>query len=361
MLGPSGFFLPAEADSMMQETNDIELLHTSEEGFNELYRVCKNGRFFVYKALKEEYRGNILYEQLLSKDFGIGFSLSHSGICQYFAKIKHPVLGNCIIMEWIDGCTLEELIAKGKADSRLSRKIICEICEALDYMHRKQVIHRDLKPENILITHNGQNVKLIDFGLSDADSYSILKAPAGTRIYASPELVAGEQVDLRSDIWSLGIIINELSRRYRHIAATCLRRDRDRRYGSALEVRDAVLKESSRKLRNAVIWISAVIATAAISAIIYMRETSVESQASEVPQTEQTAPTVPQSAAADTVMVQVMPQSKKQAAQPIETGASQSIETETEEIEESDEDINVDELDKLFDNAAQSILQATPH
>ena len=182
MLGPSGFFLPAGAGNTDHDSNDLELIHSSEEGFNELYRICKNGRFFVYKALKAEFRGNNLYEDLLDKDFNIGFSLNHSGICQYYAKIAHPVIGNCIVMEWIDGCTLESLISKGKIEGKLAKKIICEICDALDYMHRKQVIHRDLKPENIIITHNGLNVKIIDFGLSDTDSYGTLNVPAGTRI-----------------------------------------------------------------------------------------------------------------------------------------------------------------------------------
>ncbi len=260
MLGPSGFFLPAGAGNTDNDSNDLELIHSSEEGFNELYRICKNGRFFVYKSLKAEFRGNNLYEDLLDKDFNIGFSLNHSGICQYYAKISHPVIGRCIVMEWIDGCTLESLISKGKIEGKLAKKIICEICDALDYMHRKQVIHRDLKPENIIITHNGLNVKIIDFGLSDTDSYGALKVPAGTRIYASPELIAGDHVDNRSDIWSLGVIINEISGRYRLVASRCLHRDKKKRYGSAEEVRKGILKEPARKARLAVMW--AVIITA---------------------------------------------------------------------------------------------------
>ena len=58
MLGPSGFFLPSGPENADTASNDLELIHTSKDGFNELYRVCKNGRFFVYKALKEEFRGN---------------------------------------------------------------------------------------------------------------------------------------------------------------------------------------------------------------------------------------------------------------------------------------------------------------
>ena len=250
MLGPSGFFLPAEEVNTLHTGNDIELIHTSKDGFNELYRVCKNGRFFVYKALKEDFRGNLLYEELLTKDFDIGFSLTHPGLCQYFGKISHPTIGNCIVMEWIDGCTLEEFITTKGISRQLAQKIICEICDALDYMHRKQVIHRDLKPENILITHNGQNVKIIDFGLSDTDSFATFKAPAGTKIYASPELLAGETIDNRSDIWSLGVMISELHPFYKHVAKKCLNRNKDQRSATAVEVKKAIMKEKTRRVWN---------------------------------------------------------------------------------------------------------------
>ena len=262
MLGPSGFFMANGPEDSPISSTDLELAYSSQSGFNVLYRGCKNGRFFIYKGLKPEYIGNPIYEDLLKKDFDIGFSLSHNGICQYYAMIRHPQNGNCIVMEWIDGCTLEELISRKTIDRHLARKIICEICDALEYMHGKQVIHRDLKPENILVTHNGKNAKIIDFGLSDTDSYNRFKGPAGTRIYASPELKAGEQADGRSDLWSLGMIMNEMTGKYRHVAGKCLRRDKERRYHSAAQVRKAVMQEGARK---AVIWTSVILAAVVIA------------------------------------------------------------------------------------------------
>lgn len=263
MLGPSGFFMPDTSGSIDSNSPELELIHTSADGFNELYRGCKNGRFFVYKALKKEFRGNPLYEELLRKDFNIGFSLSHICICQYYGMVDFPKIGNCIIMEWIDGSTLESLIRSGQIDKPLARKIICDICDALEYIHRKQIIHRDLKPENIMITNNGRNVKIIDFGLSDADSYNILKAPAGTKVYASPELLAGAHIDSRTDIWSLGLIIKELNNNYNNIASKCLRRDKDKRYRSATDVGKAIRNAHSRKALN-IAAISLLILTAAL-------------------------------------------------------------------------------------------------
>ena len=248
MLGPSGFFQTIDGGDSPISSSDLEIIHDSEVGFNTLYKVSKNGRFFVYKALKKEYAGNPLYEELLKKDFNIGFSLTHSNICQYYGMVNLPLIGNCIVMEWVDGCSLETMIEQGRIDKDVARKIICELCDALDYMHRKQVVHRDLKPENILVTYNGNNVKIIDFGLSDTDSYNVFKAPAGTKVYASPELLAGEQIDGRSDIWSLGMVMNEITPYYRHVASRCMRRDARKRYGTASDVKNAVLDEGRRRV-----------------------------------------------------------------------------------------------------------------
>lgn len=344
MLGPSGFFLADGPGSIHSDFDNLELIHSSREGFSELYRICKNGRFFVYKALKKEYRSNLLYEELLKKDFNIGFSLSHSGICQYYAKIEHPLIGSCIVMEWIDGCTLEELIARGRPDSGFAQKIICELCDALDYMHRKQVLHRDLKPENILITHNGQNVKVIDFGLSDTDSYNTLKAPAGTRLYASPELVAGETIDSRSDIWSLGMIINEISGKYRHISRKCLQHDREKRFGNATEVKESIMREGARTIT---LWIVSIILTAGLAAGIFTLWNST-AVTTGIPQQSQSEFTVISADTTDIIQADttlVVPAKPPQ--KPVRT---------SEPPEQKQDNIDAESLDKMFNEAAQQIL-----
>lgn len=234
MFGPSGFFTPGGVDDFVS-SQEMELFHSSRDGFNDLYRASRNGRLFVYKALKPEYVGNVMYEDLLRKDFNIGFSLQHGHICQYYAYSYIPEIGNVIVMEWVDGVTLEQMLPQLRRDKKLAMKVVRELCDALDYMAQKQVYHRDLKPENIIVTHNGNNVKIIDFGLSDSDSYASFKAPAGTRMYASPELIAGEQIDGRSDIWSLGVILGEMGLKGKAVKK-CLKRDRDERYSTAAEL-----------------------------------------------------------------------------------------------------------------------------
>ena len=161
-------------DESMPE--DVRLLGSSEVGYSEIYRAKIDGKFVVLKSLKPELRGIPMYEHLLRKEYEIGYDLDHPNICQIQRFGKFIGLGNCIVMQWIDGVTLRSML--GHMDAGQERKVIDGICDALEYIHSKQIVHRDLKPENIIITHNGQNVKLIDFGLSDADRFAVLKIPA---------------------------------------------------------------------------------------------------------------------------------------------------------------------------------------
>lgn len=218
----------------------FELVSSSPESYCDIWRADKDGRFRIYKALKSEYAGDQVYERLLRKEFEIGYSLDHPNICEYYAFVNLPPLGNCIEMEWIDGCSLDSLLPRGAIGKTLAVKIINETCDALSYMHSKQVVHRDLKPSNIMLTYNGNNVKLIDFGLSDTDAHSVLKGSAGTQVYASPELISGKTVDFRSDIFSLGCVIDRLSPTYARVARKCCQRAPAKRFQSALDVKKAI-------------------------------------------------------------------------------------------------------------------------
>ena len=117
-----------------------------------------------------------------------------------------PEMGTCIVMEWIDGITLEHWSGK-KTEGE---GIFLQLLDAVHYIHAKQIVHRDLKPSNIMITHNGNHVKLIDFGLSDTDDFAILKQPAGTPGYISPEQIVFQQADIRNDIFSIGCILEKI-------------------------------------------------------------------------------------------------------------------------------------------------------
>ena len=142
--------------------------------------------------------------------------------------------------------------------------VMQEITDAVSYLHTKGIVHRDLKPANIIVTANGSHVKLIDFGLADTDSHTILKQPAGTPTYMSPEQMQTAVADGRNDIYSLGIIMQqmELGWRYHYIINRCLR-PIEHRYQQMEDLQQAIRSTNSR-IRNVVVWLGVLLIMALI-------------------------------------------------------------------------------------------------
>src|SRR4030095_9987922 len=127
-----------------------------------------------------------------------------------------------IVMEYVEGQSLRDLISKKEVKSEKVLDIAVQICDALVEAHSCGIIHRDIKPENILLTERGR-VKLVDFGLAKTVSRRPVRGGAtaaasitesgtvmGTLSYMSPEQLRGEQLDERTDIFSFGIVLYEL-------------------------------------------------------------------------------------------------------------------------------------------------------
>ena len=239
----SGFIVEPRLDGSIA---GLELLHRSETGFAEIWRATKFSQFVVLKALKEEYREDPVYEALLRKEFEIGYSLNHPAICRTWHFRDHPLLGHCIEMEWVDGITLDQRFAGALPDEELFRKIAAELCDAVAYLHSRQVVHRDIKPSNILITHNGDNVKLIDFGLSDSDDSALLKMAAGTKDHIAPEVLEGRPADVRTDIWAVGKVLEGLTGGHGRAIRKATATRPENRYPHIGAFKDALLERSSK-------------------------------------------------------------------------------------------------------------------
>ena len=212
-----------------------------ENAVCKLYRVSKAGKYFVIKRAADNSGRNI---SLIKREYEIGANLSHQHIATIFAYETNTPVGEGIVMEYVDGTTLNDYLATNP--SLQSRKrIIAQLLDAVRYLHIKGVVHNDLKPENILISNKGENVKLIDFGLSDTDAFYLSKTIGCTPAYASPELLAQSDVDIRSDIYSLGLLIKDIcGKRYKHIAEKCCKENRDHRYDNieSIQKRIAIFK-----------------------------------------------------------------------------------------------------------------------
>lgn len=244
-LAPSGF--TEDISGVMTGKNlsvfsDMRELYVSKSGHARLFVASRYGKRYVLKCLKPDFIYTPVYQMALSKEFEIGLQLDHPNICRTVSMEELPKLGQTIVMEYIDGKTLQQLIDDNLLTPKLGEKIVEQTIDALDYMHSKQIFHRDLKPSNIMITHNGQNVKVIDFSLSDSDAFGVLKMPAGSDGYIAPEQQRpGAKASIAADIYSLGMVINDIfgftgDSRLRAMAQACMNRDPKKRPTSKTEL-----------------------------------------------------------------------------------------------------------------------------
>ena len=183
-------------------TNWSDIVLFQQRNHNMLYHAKRYGKYFVLKGLSADCQSITEYLFLQEKEFAFGISLSHPHIAETYSLENVEGCGRCIVMEYVDGITLAEWLATNPSHSARQRAML-QLLDALEYIHSLQLVHHDLKSSNILITRNGQNVKLIDFGLSDTDSTS-------------------DNNDASIDIQLFGNILALLfPRRYRSIARAC--------------------------------------------------------------------------------------------------------------------------------------------
>jgi tetratricopeptide (TPR) repeat protein len=197
-----------------------------------LEEVGRGGQGVVHRARQPGMQRNIAVKRLIAGGFAsramrrrfereveAASTLQHPGIVTIYGMEvvdDVPVLA----MEWIDGVPVNEWAKQSGAASDPSRlvRLFLRICDAVAHAHQRGVIHCDLKPSNILVDRN-ERPRILDFGLARFadgdrdDSVATEEAGfAGTRAYASPEQIRGdrEALDVRTDVYSLGIVLYEL-------------------------------------------------------------------------------------------------------------------------------------------------------
>ncbi len=189
-------------------------------GMAEVYLAhdTRLGRTVAVKTLRVDLARDPSFQARFRREAQSAASLNHPAIVavydtgeDYVDQVSIPY----IVMEYVDGSTLRELLHSGR---KLLPERTLEMCvgilQALEYSHRNGIVHRDIKPANIMLTRTGQ-VKVMDFGIARAmgDAGMTMTQTAaviGTAQYLSPEQAKGEQVDARSDLYSTGCLLYEL-------------------------------------------------------------------------------------------------------------------------------------------------------
>lgn len=165
------------------------------------------------KMLKPEYAGNAMLRARFKQEAQMLCSLDHPGIVKFLNYVESPE-GVFLIMEYVKGITLENFIKNknGLIVEKRAYPMLCEILDAFEYAHSMGIVHRDIKPSNIIIQDDG-HVKVMDFGIAQIISETENqqgRIRMGTPSFMSPEQICSSNVDQRSDIYSLGVLIHNM-------------------------------------------------------------------------------------------------------------------------------------------------------
>jgi tetratricopeptide (TPR) repeat protein/predicted Ser/Thr protein kinase len=190
-----------------------------------LEEVGRGGMGVVYKAqdttldrtvalkfLPAEFAGSTEEKQRFLQEAKAASALDHTNICTVYEVGETDDGQMFIAMGYYEGETLKEKIRKGPLPVQDVIRLGVQISRALAKAHEREIIHRDIKPANILVTRDG-DAKILDFGLAKLRGQAMLTKAGttlGTAAYMSPEQARGEDVDARTDIWSLGVVVYEM-------------------------------------------------------------------------------------------------------------------------------------------------------
>jgi serine/threonine protein kinase len=180
------------------------------------------GRTVAIKLLKSTLAADPAFRTRFRQEAQAAARMAHPTIVRVFDAGEetvteaggHEAQLPFIVMEYVDGRLLKDIISEGPVAATEAVRIIDGVLTALEYSHRAGVVHRDIKPGNIMITRNGQ-VKVMDFGIARAisdSSTTVAQTTAilGTASYFSPEQAKGESVDARTDLYSTGVVLFEM-------------------------------------------------------------------------------------------------------------------------------------------------------
>lgn len=198
-------------------SNRYELLE--EVGIGGMATVYKAkctllNRFVAVKVLKDEFSKDAEFVKKFRAEAQSAASLTHPNIVSVYDVGEENGI-NYIVMEYLEGDTLKDYIEKnGRLSNEVTLKFASQIASALEAAHSAKIIHRDIKPQNIVLANNNTIAKVTDFGIakmSSKDTITSSSTTIGSVHYFSPEHAKGCYTDEKSDIYSLGVVMYEMS------------------------------------------------------------------------------------------------------------------------------------------------------
>ena len=174
-------------------------------------RCHRLNRLVAVKILKEEYSKDADFKRRFETESKAVAMLSHPNIVSVYDVSRSEGL-EYIVMELIDGMSLKDyMLKRGRLGWRETLHFATLIAKALEHAHSRGVIHRDIKPHNIMVLRDG-SVKVADFGIArfTTSQHTLTQEALGSVHYISPEQARGSQLDARTDIYSLGVVMYEM-------------------------------------------------------------------------------------------------------------------------------------------------------
>lgn len=205
-----------------------------------LYETVLDGKKCLLKTAHDQGTESAV---LLRREYEISCNLQHPFILTPQRFISDTPVGPAILIEYIEGVTLTEFL-KEKPSLAVRKRLLGEILDAVEYLHKKGLLHNDLKADNIIVSAIGEHIKIIDFGYAEAAAEYLTRRLGGTQNASAPEVLNGD-VDVpstaASDIYSLGGLIGLMFRwRYFGIVRKCHRAHPEQRFEGVDALRRAI-------------------------------------------------------------------------------------------------------------------------
>lgn len=235
------------------------------------YHVCIDGKEYFMKQLRPELNSDWRHRLAFHKEYEVGSKIDSKYIVRY-VKINENENGIFILMDYINGMTLEDKISKEPSfffKKKNLEKLFLQLLDGISALHKENVAYIDLKPDNIIITQISNDVRIIDLGFCFADGSS--QTIGYNEMFAAPELKKGglKDIDERTDIYAIGQLMNYIknstccrtSKRMQRIIEKCTSNDKTKRYCTC----DEVIKEF--KSSPASLYLKSAAAIAIITAV----------------------------------------------------------------------------------------------